>query len=109
MILNLEKIYSIAEDEYSEFINNSMRVHPDELLLFISALTEQQIKELSISDYAIIFEMYRRRLDALEDVPTHESQSTFPTPTYENIGSIVYSQADTKFYVSKGHSWVEMS
>jgi len=109
MILNLEKIYSIAENEYSEFINNSIGMHPAELLLFISALTEQQIKEYAISDYAIIFEMYRRRLDALEDVPTHESQSTFPTPTYENIGSIVYSQIDTKFYVSKGHSWVEMS
>lgn len=109
MILNLEKIYSIAEDEFAEFISNSILTHPAELLLFISALTEQQIKELSISDYAIIFEMYRRRLDALEGVPTHAGQWTFPTPTYENIGSIVYSQIDTKFYVSKGHSWVEMS
>lgn len=108
MILNLEKLIQAGEAEYNKYIQNQQHVLSAETILLIRTYLWSATPDVDIGDLHQIFEM-GRRLTRLEDVPTHASQATFPTTKDENIGTIVYSEQDAKFYISKGFEWIELT
>lgn len=108
MILNLEKLIQAGEAEYNEYIQNHQNTLSAETMLLIQTYLWSAAPDPDIGDLHQIFEM-GRRLTRLEDVPTHASQGTFPTTKDENIGTIVYSEQDAKFYISKGFEWIELT
>ena len=108
MILNLEKLIQAGEAEYNEYIQNQQNTLSAETMLLIQTYLWSATPDADIGDLHQIFEM-GRRLTRLEDVPTHASQATFPTTKDENIGTIVYSEQDAKFYISKGFEWIELT
>ena len=116
MILNLEKLQIVALAAYQRLSlqaasDNTVFEHHRETLLVLTAILEtyQNVGSGPADDIMQLHKLRQRRLSALETAATHQSQSTFPTPTFENIGCIVYSEADLMFYVSKGFKWVELT